>query len=64
MERKIVIVRNSSGSSRELQNDVDDILRLARDWEVVSATTSIATCLDYNSTVLVQMVTTIVLEKR
>lgn len=64
MERKIVIVRNSSGKARELQFDVDNALMRAHDWDVVSATTSIATCLDYNSTVLVQMVTTIVLEKK
>jgi len=65
METKIVIVHAHSDSETNLNQKVDEAVRNAgSEWEVDSASTSVATCQDFRGGIYVQWVTTIVFGKK
>jgi hypothetical protein len=65
MERKVLFVHSGSGSGFSLQQSVDLAIRdLGRGWEIISATSSVATCQNHSQHIHTEWVTTIVLEKK
>jgi hypothetical protein len=65
METKIEIIHAHVTSDRSLNQKVAEAVHKAgSEWEVDSATTSVATCLDFRQAIYVQWVTTIVFRKK